>query len=178
MRHTMCSAGEGLGPLAHCQCCRLPGLLPMWQGSVCLPFSRDARVESCFGYVSPPVPLLQRHNSLPHTSQTSANIQSYERIFAANGPPPPPKEDAAAAGKQAGAKSARERSKAKGPSHSHYLQSKVYRALERIKAERAGEEPVDAAAVEGEAAAAVAEAAEAVAKQQEAAEAKEGEKKQ
>lgn len=174
----MCSAGEGVGST---------GPLPMLQtartfadmaGKCLSPIQpRYARWELFWSRFYPCLPTSTTQLSA-HTSQTSANIQSYERIFAANGPPPPPKEDAAAAGKQAGAKSARERSKAKGPTHSHYLQSKVYRALERIKAERAGEEPVDAAAVEGEAAAAVAEAAEAVAKQQGAAEAKEGEKKQ
>ncbi|OCF44510.1 hypothetical protein I317_01582 [Kwoniella heveanensis CBS 569] len=61
--------------------------------------------------------------------------KNYERIFAANGPPPPASKPeahttpASAAGKKA----------SKAPTHSHYLQSKVFRALERIKAER-GEE--------------------------------------
>jgi import inner membrane translocase subunit TIM16 len=55
-------------------------------------------------------------------------------------------------GAQAGAQNARQRAKAKGPTHSHYLQSKVYRALERIKAERAGEEAEVAEAAEGAAA--------------------------
>ncbi|TXT05165.1 uncharacterized protein COLE_06485 [Cutaneotrichosporon oleaginosum] len=78
-------------------------------------------------------------------------LESYERIFAANGPPPPPKEKEAV-GAQAGAQNARQRSKAKGPTHSHYLQSKVYRALERIKAEREGQEAAAEAAPEAAAA--------------------------
>ncbi|BEJ10651.1 hypothetical protein CspHIS471_0100730 [Cutaneotrichosporon sp. HIS471] len=80
-------------------------------------------------------------------------LENYERIFAANSPPPPPKEKEAV-GPQAGASNARQRAKAKGPTHSHYLQSKVYRALERIQAERANEQP------EAEAAEAASEAAE------------------
>ncbi|RSH91508.1 hypothetical protein EHS25_009807 [Saitozyma podzolica] len=59
--------------------------------------------------------------------------KSYERIFKANGPPPEPAPSAS--GKQpAGA------ARKKGTTHSHYLQSKVFRALERIQAER-GELP-------------------------------------
>ncbi|GFZ51076.1 hypothetical protein JCM24511_08834 [Saitozyma sp. JCM 24511] len=62
-----------------------------------------------------------------------AGMRSYERIFKANGPPPEPAPTAS--GKQP-AGTARK----KGTTHSHYLQSKVFRALERIQAER-GELP-------------------------------------
>ncbi|WVQ83690.1 hypothetical protein IAT38_005834 [Cryptococcus sp. DSM 104549] len=71
----------------------------------------------------------------------------YDTIFAANGPPPPSAEPAPAA---KGPK------KTKAPTHSHYLHSKVYRALERIKAEEAeaqaaAEVPAAEAAGEGQA---------------------------
>ncbi|KAK8853449.1 hypothetical protein IAR55_004156 [Kwoniella newhampshirensis] len=59
----------------------------------------------------------------------------YETIFAANSPPPPSAEPVAAAAKQAGKQQAGKKA-SKVPTHSFYLQSKVYRALERIKAER------------------------------------------
>ncbi|KAI9633833.1 uncharacterized protein MKK02DRAFT_38496 [Dioszegia hungarica] len=73
--------------------------------------------------------------------------KSYDRIFAANSPPAPPSTTPPAAGAPgaAGARptptltpaqAAAARRAAKVPTHSHYLQSKVYRALERIKAER------------------------------------------
>lgn len=81
-------------------------------------------------------------------------FQNYEYIFKANGPPPPPKEPAPAT---PAAPAARQRPAKKGVTHSHYLQSKVYRALERIKAERADElaagAVAEAAAVDGAAAA-------------------------
>jgi import inner membrane translocase subunit TIM16 len=69
-------------------------------------------------------------------------IQHYETIFAANAPKPPP--------------SGTKKSPAGG---SHYLQSKVFRALERIKAEKeleaaAAAEEGGAAATEGGSAAA------------------------
>lgn len=118
-------------------------------------------------------------------AQNPADMQNYERIFKANSPPeapkPPPavKEAVGAAAQAAAAQAARAAKKApKGPTHSHYLQSKVYRALERIKAEAASE----GAAVEGaaaEAAAAEGAAAEAAAEGAAKAEAKaaEGAKK-
>ncbi|WVQ94945.1 hypothetical protein IAU59_002035 [Kwoniella sp. CBS 9459] len=56
--------------------------------------------------------------------------KSYERIFAANSPPPPAAKPEAHTTPAAGKKAS------KAPTHSHYLQSKVFRALERIKAER------------------------------------------
>ncbi|WVN90004.1 uncharacterized protein L203_105236 [Cryptococcus depauperatus CBS 7841] len=58
----------------------------------------------------------------------------YEYIFKANGPPQVPTEPIPQA-KGTGAPAR----KSKGPTHSHYLQSKVYRALERIKAEKEAE---------------------------------------
>ncbi|EIW72035.1 hypothetical protein TREMEDRAFT_23769, partial [Tremella mesenterica DSM 1558] len=61
---------------------------------------------------------------------TEVIIKNYERIFTANSPAPVP-EPSPSTSKQI--------QKPRGPTHSHYLQSKVYRALERIKAER-GEE--------------------------------------
>ncbi|KAI0339824.1 hypothetical protein BDW22DRAFT_1360845 [Trametopsis cervina] len=54
-------------------------------------------------------------------------LQHYEHMFKANARPPPPAKPAA------GAKKAPE------PAYSHYLQSKVFRARERIEAEFAGE---------------------------------------
>ncbi|WWC72259.1 uncharacterized protein I206_106221 [Kwoniella pini CBS 10737] len=57
----------------------------------------------------------------------------YDSIFAANGPQPIKPE--AHTTPQAAKKASRI------PTHSHYLQSKVYRALERIKAERQAETP-------------------------------------
>ncbi|CAD6581046.1 MAG: hypothetical protein TREMPRED_002916 [Tremellales sp. Tagirdzhanova-0007] len=51
----------------------------------------------------------------------------YDEIFSANGPPPePPRPPATSGVKKPSPK----------PIYSHYMQSKVYRALERIKAER------------------------------------------
>ncbi|ORY31585.1 hypothetical protein BCR39DRAFT_525787 [Naematelia encephala] len=58
--------------------------------------------------------------------------RQYDAIFTANGPPPEPAPSANSP--QPGKRPSR------APAHSHYLQSKVYRALERIRAERA-EEP-------------------------------------
>ncbi len=60
--------------------------------------------------------------------------KNYERIFKANGPPPEPTTTNATATPTP--KPAAGGPKRKAPTHSHYLQSKVYRALERIKAER------------------------------------------
>jgi import inner membrane translocase subunit TIM16 len=57
--------------------------------------------------------------------------QAYDRIFAANGPPPDPVTPTGPAPTPTG-----RRTISKAPTHSLYLQSKVYRALERIKAER------------------------------------------
>ncbi|KAH9485352.1 Mitochondrial import inner membrane translocase subunit tim16 [Psilocybe cubensis] len=49
-------------------------------------------------------------------------LKNYEHLFKANSPPPPPEKPVP--GK-----------KAVAPTHSHYLQSKVFRARERIEAE-------------------------------------------
>ena len=55
----------------------------------------------------------------------TSSAQNYEHLFKANSPaPPPPKMDPPPSGKQVAL-----------PSHSHYLQSKVVRARERIEAE-------------------------------------------
>ncbi|WRT69976.1 uncharacterized protein IL334_006969 [Kwoniella shivajii] len=59
----------------------------------------------------------------------------YDSIFKANSAPPPAAADAKPPPGSSGKKSARI------PTHSHYLQSKVFRALERIKAEREAEAP-------------------------------------
>ncbi|EKD02180.1 hypothetical protein A1Q2_03542 [Trichosporon asahii var. asahii CBS 8904] len=106
------------------------------------------------------------------TDNMETIMANYERIFKANSPPeapkPPPaaKEAVGAAAQAAAAQAARAAKKApKGPTHSHYLQSKVYRALERIKAEAAAEgaaaegAAAEAAAAEGAAAEAAAEGA-------------------
>ena len=50
-------------------------------------------------------------------------VQSYEHLFKANSPPPPPENPAPAKGRKV------------QPVHSHYLQSKVVRAKERLEAE-------------------------------------------
>ncbi|AAW44839.2 hypothetical protein CNBG0050 [Cryptococcus deneoformans B-3501A] len=67
----------------------------------------------------------------------------YDYIFAANSPPPPSAESippvkGGATGKRS-----------KVPTHSHYLQSKVFRALERIKAEKEAELSKTESAAEG-----------------------------
>ncbi|KAL1405926.1 mitochondrial import inner membrane translocase subunit TIM16 [Vanrija albida] len=97
-------------------------------------------------------------------------LKQYEAIFKANGPPAPPPEPAPGSPQAAAlaAQKARGGPKAKkGPTHSHYLQSKVYRALERIKAERADElgaaAAAEGAAAEGAAAEGAAAAGEAAA---------------
>ncbi|WVW86426.1 hypothetical protein I302_108474 [Kwoniella bestiolae CBS 10118] len=59
----------------------------------------------------------------------------YDQIFAANGPPTVKPETHTTPSSSAAKKSSRT------PTHSHYLQSKVFRALERIKAEREAEAP-------------------------------------
>ncbi|ODO05546.1 hypothetical protein I350_04597 [Cryptococcus amylolentus CBS 6273] len=77
----------------------------------------------------------------------------YDVIFKANSPPPPP----TAAETKPGAKptppprATGKSAKSKAPTHSFYLQSKVFRALERIKAEKEAE--VAKSRPEGEAAA-------------------------
>ncbi|KAG6862221.1 hypothetical protein C0995_002152 [Termitomyces sp. Mi166 len=48
-------------------------------------------------------------------------LKNYEHLFKANSPSPPPEKPM--------------RGKALQPTHSHYLQSKVFRARERIEAE-------------------------------------------
>ncbi|ESK88456.1 mitochondrial import inner membrane translocase subunit tim16 [Moniliophthora roreri MCA 2997] len=61
-------------------------------------------------------------------------LSNYEHLFKANSPPPPPEKPVTGA-------------KAKSqPSHSHYLQSKVVRARERVEAELqiANEKPAQA----------------------------------
>lgn len=76
--------------------------------------------------------------------------QHYEHLFKANSPPVPPTEAETKAA--AAAPAGRGGGRRVLPAHSHYLQSKVVRAIERIKAEQAGEPPaaegagVDAAA--------------------------------
>ncbi|PPR07373.1 hypothetical protein CVT26_013689, partial [Gymnopilus dilepis] len=55
-------------------------------------------------------------------------LKNYEHLFKANSPPPPPEKP------QSGKKLA-------GPFHSHYLQSKVVRARERIEAELKNVQP-------------------------------------
>jgi import inner membrane translocase subunit TIM16 len=67
----------------------------------------------------------------------STDMQNFETLFKANSPPP----EAAPSAKPSAPTSAATRQtpasrKSKQPQYSHYLQSKVYRALERIKAER------------------------------------------
>ncbi|KAG6868107.1 hypothetical protein C0993_007517 [Termitomyces sp. T159_Od127] len=52
---------------------------------------------------------------------TVVGFQNYEHLFKANSPPPPPEKPV--------------RGKASQPAYSHYLQSKVFRARERIEAE-------------------------------------------
>jgi hypothetical protein len=109
----------------------------------------------------PPGPLLIHLLDL-----NSTDTQNYDAIFTANGPKEPPT-SATPANRQTETKTTGP--KRKPPSHSHYLQSKVYRALERIKAERgeagsAATEPtrdpaVVAAEALGEAGAKVAEGA-------------------
>ncbi|KNZ80481.1 Mitochondrial import inner membrane translocase subunit tim-16, partial [Termitomyces sp. J132] len=54
-------------------------------------------------------------------------LKNYEHLFKTNSPPPPPEKPM--------------RGKASQPTHSHYLQSKVFRARERIEAERKLQEP-------------------------------------
>ncbi|GHJ89683.1 hypothetical protein NliqN6_6085 [Naganishia liquefaciens] len=71
--------------------------------------------------------------------------KNYEHLFKANAPPEPPAAPEANAPQQRSA-----RAKQSKPVYSHYLQSKVYRALERIKAERKGKEGGEGGAGEGE----------------------------
>ncbi|THU95343.1 protein transporter [Dendrothele bispora CBS 962.96] len=52
-------------------------------------------------------------------------LNNYEHLFKANSPPPPPPKGTPTSGSRAKAT----------PAHSHYLQSKVIRARERIEAE-------------------------------------------
>lgn len=89
-------------------------------------------------------------------------FQHYETIFAANAPPEAPKPDPTKpAPPPPRTRAERQRLKQSAPPYSHYLQSKVFRALERIKAERAEPEPEPEVSTEGEAAAAPAPAPEA-----------------
>lgn len=61
--------------------------------------------------------------------------QNYEHLFKVNSPPPPPEK---------GAKPATAAGKKTLAYYSHYLQSKVVRACERLEAEaKLGEEPVE-----------------------------------
>jgi hypothetical protein len=69
-------------------------------------------------------------------------VQNYERIFQANAKPEPP------AAVDPKAKPTGKKVKAPVVIYSHYLQSKVYRALERIKAEHGGELVAEGAAGE------------------------------
>jgi import inner membrane translocase subunit TIM16 len=80
----------------------------------------------------------------------STDFQNFETIFKANGPPAEPTtpaKPAASGSKQT--PTTRESRKSKQPQYSHYLQSKVYRALERIKAERESGAPPPPTAGEG-----------------------------
>jgi import inner membrane translocase subunit TIM16 len=73
------------------------------------------------------------------SKRRSTDGQNFETIFKANGPPPEPTTPAKPTASGSGSKqtpTTRESRKSKQPQYSHYLQSKVYRALERIKAER------------------------------------------
>ncbi|KAJ9126319.1 hypothetical protein QFC24_002051 [Naganishia onofrii] len=82
--------------------------------------------------------------------------KNYEHLFKANAPPEPPAAPDANAPPTRASRAARQSK----PVYSHYLQSKVYRALERIKAEREGQtgeggeggEAAASTAAEGEAA--------------------------
>jgi import inner membrane translocase subunit TIM16 len=80
----------------------------------------------------------------------NTDFQNFETIFKANGPPAEPTAPAkpvASGSKQT--PTTRESRKSKQPQYSHYLQSKVYRALERIKAERESGAPPPPTAGEG-----------------------------
>lgn len=75
--------------------------------------------------------------SLISWSDFSTDCQNFETIFKANGPPPEPAPSAKpSAPTPAATRQTASSRKSKQPQYSHYLQSKVYRALERIKAER------------------------------------------
>ncbi|EIN11628.1 hypothetical protein PUNSTDRAFT_61904 [Punctularia strigosozonata HHB-11173 SS5] len=65
--------------------------------------------------------------NLKRTDPLEVASKHYEHLFKANSPPPPPEKGSAAT-------SSRLKSKSQ-PVYSHYLQSKVVRALERIQAE-------------------------------------------
>ncbi|KAG7529495.1 hypothetical protein FFLO_05602 [Filobasidium floriforme] len=69
-------------------------------------------------------------------------LENYERIFKANAKPEPP------AATDPKAKPTGRKGKAPAVIYSHYLQSKVYRALERIKAEKGPEAVAEGAAGE------------------------------
>jgi import inner membrane translocase subunit TIM16 len=64
---------------------------------------------------------VRRSRITPHISCQCFPLQHHDHLFKINSPPPKP--DKPVAGKQAQIY------------HSHYLQSKVYRALERLEAE-------------------------------------------
>ncbi|KAJ9108313.1 hypothetical protein QFC20_003474 [Naganishia adeliensis] len=76
-----------------------------------------------------------------------AVTKNYENLFKANAPPEPP-----AAPEPNAPPTRASRGKPSKPVYSHYLQSKVYRALERIKAEREGAEGGEGGSGEGAAA--------------------------
>lgn len=97
-----------------------------------------------------------------HRADRLTRFQNYERIFKANArPDPPAATDAAAKAKAASGR----RNKPPAVVYSHYLQSKVFRALERIKAESSGEAAAEGvAAAEGAAAEAGGVAPETMAK--------------
>lgn len=95
---------------------------------------------------------------LTEYDRTLLMIQNFATIFKANGPPAEPAPTAKPTPPPAGSRQTPAGRKSKQPNYSHYLQSKVYRALERIKAERdVGAPPPDGG--EGATAAAGAEGA-------------------
>ena len=61
--------------------------------------------------------------SFPAYADAVPRPQNYEHLFKQNSPPPPPEKPVPKSSKQA------------APAHSHYLQSKVVRAKERLDAE-------------------------------------------
>lgn len=75
----------------------------------------------------------------PLGTNAALPLQNYERIFAANSPPDPAKQSAPTTPTRASSRAARQ----KVVGYSHYLQSKVFRALERIKAEQQGSLPAE-----------------------------------
>ena len=102
-----------------------------------------------------PMDIIERVRPIEATCHFSkqwkdTDLQNFETIFKANGPPAEPATPAkpvASGSKQT--PTTRESRKSKQPQYSHYLQSKVYRALERIKAERESGAPPPPTAGEG-----------------------------